>query len=130
MRGYHIGVNWGDYVLSVTGSAKTAMVLVIAPTVTVDAVAAGDGGTTAVLGATLTGRIYDGEPEYAWEVDGGRLDDATSATPTWTRPSVNADTRHKVSLTVTVMGDGTNALDATSAEAKAESSPLLRDTAP
>ena len=85
-----------------------------APAVTITAVAAGNEGTTVTLGATVTGGTYDGSITYAWTVSGGVLDDATLAAPTWTRPSVNADTDFDIDLTVSVEGTGTNARTGTS----------------
>lgn len=93
-----------------------------APTVTIDAVAAGDEGTTVSLSATLgTGDdagTYD-TLEYAWSVSGGSLNNSDSASPTWTRPAVIADTNFNVDLTVTAKGTGTNAADGTSDSANA-----------
>ena len=129
---YHVGV-WGyttgAYELVVSGTARGAGALAAAsaPSVSVNAVAAGDEGTPVTLGATLSGGTYDGTPEYDWDVSGGVLDDDTSATPEWTRPSVSADTSHTVSLTVTVRGTGTNARDGTSDTASASVAAPVRD---
>ena len=100
-----------------------------APAVTVDAIPAGDEGTQAQLGATLTGGTYDGALEYAWQVTGGALSDPASATPTWTRPTVNSDTNHTVSLAITVRGNGTTARNGTSDTANASRQALVRDAA-
>ena len=52
-------------------------------------------------------------------MSGGTLNDAASATPTWTRPTVTADTDFSINLTVTVRGTGTSAADGTSDTASA-----------
>ena len=101
-----------------------------APGVSIDAIAAGDEGAAVRLGATLTGGTYDGALEYAWSVNGGRLDDAASATPTWTRPAVTSNTNHTVSLTVTARGTGTNAASGSSATANASRAALVRNALP
>ena len=80
-----------------------------APSVSINSVATGDQGTTVDLSATISGGRYDGAVEYAWTVGGGTLDDATSATPTWTRPDTTSDTDYNINLTVTVRGTGTRA---------------------
>ncbi len=100
-----------------------------APAVTVDAIPAGDEGTQAQLGATLTGGTYDGALDYAWTVTGGALSDPASATPTWTRPAVNSDTNHTVSLAITARGDGTTARNGTSDTANASRQVLVRNAA-
>ena len=80
----------------------------VAPGVEINAVADGGEGTTVQLAATITDGTYD-ELDYAWTVSGGTLDDDASATPTWTRPDVSADTDYDIDLTVTARGTGTNA---------------------
>ena len=117
-----------------TFSAQVRNVVVVlpaaaAPSVTIDAIPAGDENTTVRLGATVNGGTYDGNPEYAWSVNGGTLDDETVATPTWTRPSVTSNTNHAVSLRITVRGTGTNARNGTSATANATRSAQVRDAA-
>ena len=97
-----------------------------APTVSIDAIATGDGSTRVKLGATLTGGPYDGALEHAWQVDGGTLDDATSATPLWTRPLVASDTTFAVSLAVTARGTGTYATSGSSDIATANRAALVR----
>ena len=93
----------------------------VAPTVTIPAVADGVGGTSIQLAASVGGGTYD-SIAYAWTVTHGTLDDATSATPTWTRPaSITVDTVATIGLTVTVGGDGTIAKDGTSATVSASS---------
>ena len=129
VRGYG-GSTQGNYSLSVTGSALAGTPPAIAPAVTIDPFSNGDEGKKTALSASLVGGAYDGEPVYAWRVNGGALDDPTSATPIWTLPSVSADTNYQVSLTVTVEGEGTNALDATSATATATRNTLVRDITP
>ena len=89
-----------------------------APTVAIGAVADGDEGTTVQLSATLSDGTYD-EADYDWSVSGGTLNDDTSATPTWTRPAVAADTAFNIDLTVTARGTGTDAADGTEADASA-----------
>ena len=54
--------------------------------VVVAAVPNGNEGTTAVLSATRTGNAT-GAITYSWSVSAGTLSSATSASPTWTRPS-------------------------------------------
>ena len=107
----------GNDVADITATAVTTdwpLPVADAPAVTITAVAAGNEGTTVTLGATVTGGTYDGSITYAWTVSGGVLDDATLAAPTWTRPSVNADTDFDIDLTVSVEGTGTNARTGTS----------------
>ena len=55
------------------------------------------------------------EVDYAWEVSGGSLNNAASATPTWTRPSLNQDLTFQINLRITARGTGTVALDGSSA---------------
>ena len=80
-----------------------------------DSIAAGDEGTSVSLTATVAGGTYDGSITYAWSVDEGTLNDATAASPTWTRPSVTATKTVDVNLRITVSGSGTNARTGTSA---------------
>ena len=115
----------GSYSLSVMGTANDDEGAGT-PLVSIDAVPAGLGGATAGLSATLTGGQYDGAPEYAWTVSGGRLDDPASATPTWTRPTVNANATHTVELLLTVRGTGVNAPNGTSDSVSASRSTLVR----
>ena len=89
-----------------------------APTVSINAVGDGDENTTVQLGATLSGGTYDAI-DYAWAVSGGSLDDAASATPTWTRPSVTTDNEYDIELAITARGTGADALDGTSDTATA-----------
>ena len=127
VRGFNSGIH-GDYRLEVSCSARTGAALppAVAPSVAVGAIVAGDEGTEVPLGATVAGGLYDGAPEYAWTVSGGALDDPTSATPAWTRPTVNANASHTVELTVTVRGAGVNASDGTSDSVLASRSALVR----
>ena len=115
VRGF-AGSSYGNYSLGVAGTASGTSGPPVAdpPLVTINFIQAGDGGTDVQLGATLTSGAYDGTPEYAWTVDGGTLDSASSATPTLTRPTVSADTTYNAGLTVTVKGTGTNARSGTS----------------
>ena len=97
-------------------------------TVAISSVPAGDEGTTVQLSATVNGGNYDSGPTYAWTVSGGQLDDATLASPTWTRPSVASDSTHTVDLTVTVAGDGTSYRNGEEASASAtQVSSTVRD---
>ena len=86
----------------------------IAPTVSINAVPNGNENTTVGLSANISGGTYD-EVDYAWEVSGGSLNNAASATPTWTRPSVNFNTNLQINLRITARGTGTIALDGSSA---------------
>jgi len=97
-----------------------------APTVSIDAIAQGDEGTAVDLTATLAGGTYD-TLTYAWTVTGGTLANDDEASPTWTRPPVNADTNHTVSLTVTARGSGTNARTGTSDTATASLQASVRN---
>ena len=120
----------GDYTLEVTGTARstgTQLPAASAPSVTINAVPAGDEGTGVQLGAALTGGAYDGAPDYTWSVSGGTLDNANLATPTWTRPAVNADANHTVSLTVSVKGSGANASNGSSDTASTSRSAQVRN---
>ena len=120
----------GDYTLEVTGTARstgTQLPAASAPSVTINAVPAGDEGTAVQLGAALTGGTYDGAPDYAWSVSGGTLDNANLATPTWTRPAVNADANHTVSLTVSVKGSGANASNGSSDTASTSRTAQVRN---
>jgi len=137
VRGFSPSSDRGPYRLVVRGTARALdpgarspdpePPEAAAPSVSINAIAAGDEGTTVRLGAALTGGAYDGAPEYAWSVDGGTLDDAASATPTWARPSVASDANHRVRLRVTVRGTGTNARNGSSASADASRSASVRD---
>ena len=120
----------GDYTLEVTGTARstgTQLPAASAPSVTINAVPAGDEDTAVQLGAALTGGAYDGAPDYTWSVSGGTLDNANLATPTWTRPAVNADANHTVSLTVSVKGSGANASNGSSDTASTSRSAQVRN---
>ena len=91
---------------------------VSAPQVSINAVAAGNEGTTVRLVATVTGGTYD-TLEYAWTVGGGSVDNASAESPTWTRPNVNANTNYNINLTVTAKGTGTKAKNGTSEQRNA-----------
>ena len=131
VRGYN-GSTFGDYSLEVSGSARGPGTLpaAAAPAVTIDAIPVGDEGTDVQLGAALTGGTYDGTPDYTWTVDGGALDNANLAAPTWTRPAVDADAYHTVSLTVTVGGSGTKASNGSGDTANASRTAQVRDVPP
>ena len=102
------------------GPAVVAKPDATAGSVTINAIADGNEGTTVRLGASVTkgSAVYD-NVKYAWSATGGTFNDATSATPTWTRPAVNQNRRFTIRLTVTFEGDGTTAKDGTSATAAA-----------
>ena len=130
VRGYSSRTE-GEYRMRVSGDARGTMTPVAtAPSVSIDAIPSGNEGTTVRLGATLSGGAYDGAVEYAWTVDGGVLDSASSATTTWTRPSVSSNTNHTVGLTVTVRGTGTNAESGTSDTASASRDAFVSSVAP
>lgn len=104
-----------------------------APTPTIAAVAAGNEGTTVQLSATVPAsdstNPYD-TVAHAWTVSAGTLDDATSATPVWTRPQVSADTTATIDLTITVSGTGTNAkANTTDTASAAQVSTTVRNVA-
>lgn len=90
----------------------------VAPAVTINAVADGNEGAGATLGATISGGTYD-ELDYAWTVSGGTLNAVNFAAPTWTRPLVTADTDFDIDLEITARGTGTNAASNTSDDASA-----------
>ncbi len=129
VRGYSPSVT-GDYSLSVAGSARSSAGLpeAVPPAVAVNPIADGYENTAVQVSVTLTGGTYDGAPEYAWVVTGGTLDNPASATPTWTRPAVDADTGHTVGVAVTVRGAGTNARAGSSVTLSTSRSPMVRDT--
>ena len=89
-----------------------------APTVTIAAVSSVDEDDTLDLSASVSGGTYDALT-YLWTIvsGGGSLSGATTATPTYTPPSVSSDTDVEVRCTVTATGDGTNAESGTSDEA-------------
>ena len=129
------GNRWRDrgaYRLEVSGTARgpTTLPAAVAPSVSVNAIPDDDEGTSVQLGATLSGGTYDGTLEYAWSVDGGLLDNASAARPTWTRPAVTANTNHTIGLTVTARGTGSVALNGTSDTATASRAGLVRDIPP
>ena len=93
-----------------------------APTsIAVNPVPNGGEGSSVVLGATLSGGVYD-ELEYRWSVFDGStnvtstvLDDHEIATPTFTRPSVSANKNFTIGVRVNAKGTGTKAKSGTSA---------------
>ena len=99
------------------------------PTVTIDAIGAGDEGTSVQLSASVTGGTYD-SIAYAWTADEGTLSGATTATPTWTRPQVSATKNVTLRLSVTVRGTGTNARSGTSATRSATRAASVRNLLP
>ena len=101
-------------------SVRNVLPVASAPTVTINAVPAGNEGTTVTLGAVVAaGGTYDGAVEYAWRVSGGTLNNAAAAAPVWTRPQVSADIDHTIDLTITVRGTGTVARNGTTDTANA-----------
>ena len=123
------GVSDTSNVITTVWSAP-ALPVAVAPTVSIDSIAAGDEGTSTTLTATVAGGTYDGSITYAWSVDEGTLNDATAASPTWTRPSVTATKNVDVNLRITVSGTGTNARTGTSASRDAtEVSASVRNVA-
>ena len=86
----------------------------VAPTIDIDDIATGVEATSVGLSVTITGGTYD-TLAYSWTASGGTLTNATTATPTWTRPTVSVATDYTISLTVTATGTGTMATDGTSA---------------
>ena len=80
----------------------------------IDAIASGAINTSVDLSATITKGtgVYD-TVGYAWTVSAGTLRGANTATPTWTRPSVETNSV-TVGLVVTLRGDGTTALASSS----------------
>ena len=105
---------------SPSGTGRTDQLPVAsAPTVTITAIPSGNEGTTVRLVRTLTGGGYDRVSANSWSVAEGTLDDATAASPTWTRPNVSATKNVAVDCDVTVEGTGTNARNGTSATGRA-----------
>ena len=102
----------------------------VAPSVAIDAVPNGNEATDVQLSATVTGGNYDGAIAYRWTVDDGALDDATAASPTWTRPGVSSDMDVGIELTVTVRGDGTTRRNGSSATATATATARVLNVAP
>ena len=127
VEGYNSSTS-GDYEL-VLSEGGVALPAAEAPSVSIDAIAAGDEDTTIRLGATVTGGAYDGAVDYVWSVSGGRLDNRNSATPVWTRPSVTANANHTVRLTAFVEGTGVVARNGSSDRANASRAALVRNTA-
>ena len=111
-----------------SGQPQSSLPNAVAPTVAINAIPSGREGTTVQLGAILSGGTYDGTPTYAWMVSGGSLDSATSATPTWTRPTVTEDGDYTITLTVTARGTGTTAANNTSDTASATRNVRVTDT--
>ena len=133
VRGWSLRSTTGPYSLSVTGDARstgTQLPAASAPSVTINNIPAGDEGTDVQLGVTLTGGTYDGAVDYTWSVSDGVLDNANAASPTWTRPAVNADANHTVSLTISVSGTGTTASSGTSDTANTSLTAQVRDMPP
>ena len=90
----------------------------IAPMVSIEMVPNGGEGTAETLAAMVMGGLYDALA-YTWAVSAGTLNDATLASPTWTRPSVNADTDVTIDLRVTARGTGMQARQGSTATADA-----------
>ena len=95
---------------SPSGTGRTNQLPVAdAPSVTINAIPSGNEGTTVRLSRTLNGGAYDGSVVNAWVVAEGTLNDATLASPTWTRPAVSSTKNVAVDLAIGVSGSGTNA---------------------
>ena len=104
---------------SPSGRATTdAVVLQVAaaPSATINPIPSGAPGTTVRLSRTLTGGRYDAI-DNAWRVGGGTLDDASLASPTWTRPNTPGNVA--VDYGVGARGTGTNARAGTNDSAAA-----------
>ena len=85
--------------------------------------------TTVRLSASVTGN-YD-SISYTWTVAEGTLNNASAASPTWTRPTVSSGKTVAIGLSVSVTGTGTNAQSGTSANASATAvSPRVTDNTP
>ena len=84
----------------------------VAPTVSINDPGDGQGGTSVGLSVTLGGGTYT-SIAYSWSVSsgGGSLTNATTATPTWTRPDVDVQTLVAIRCDVTV----TDSSDSTTA---------------
>ena len=117
----------------VSATVRNVVVLpvAVAPTVSIDSIAAGDEGTSVSLTATVTGGTYDGSITYAWSVDEGSLNNSGATSPTWARPAVTATKTVDVNLRISVSGSGTNARAGTSANRDAaEVSATVRNVLP
>ena len=126
------GTNARSATSAMASGSRTAEVWqpdAVAPTVAINAIAAGNEGATVRLSAALTGGVYD-NLVYAWSVSGGRLNDASAVSPTWTRPQVSADGNYTISLTVTANGTGTVAHNGTDAMANASRAARVRNVLP
>ena len=100
--------------------------------VSINAISAGNEGATVNLSASLTKGtgVYD-NASYAWTADEGTLTGANTATPTWRRPTVTANTNVTLRLVVTLSGTGTTARSGTSvALAEVTRSALVRNVLP
>ena len=95
-------------------SVRNLLPVAVAPSASINAIAAGDEGASVGLSASVTGGRYD-SIAYAWTADQGTLSGADTATPTWTRPQVSSGQNVTLRLTVTARGTGTTARSGTSA---------------
>ena len=111
--------------VTVTEAAPLA-VNATAPTIIINAIPSGNENTTTVLGLTFSGGIYDGLA-YSWTVGAGTLTGADTATPSWTRPPVTAETDYEIGVTVTATGDGNNATLGSAAVRTATTDATVRD---
>ena len=117
----------GQHLVNLLLTERVGLSQAIAPAVAINPVPDGREGSSSSLRASLSGGLYD-SATYAWAVSVGTLDDATAASPVWTRPTVEADAGVTVSLTVTVEGDGTNARDGTNAAVSDAFIAVVEDT--
>ena len=117
----------GQHLVTLSLTERVGLSDAIAPAVTINPIPDAREGSTVALRAALAGGLYD-TATYAWSVSHGTLDDATAASPVWTRPDVVADLGATISLTVTVQGDGTNAENGTDATASDSYATVVLDT--
>ena len=76
---------------AVTATVQHVLPAAGAPVIEINTISTGDEGAAVQLSVSISGGVYD-ELDYSWSVTGGTLDSNTAESPTWTRPSVDADT--------------------------------------
>ena len=104
----------GDHRVTLKLTERTGLVDAIAPSIVINPIPSDIRGSTFMLSAALSGGAYDRITSYRWAVSGGTLNDRTSATPTWTRPTtVNRNAEYTITVTITVSGTGTVAKSGT-----------------
>ena len=104
----------GDHRVTLKLTERTGLVDAIAPSIVINPIPSDIRGSTFTLSAALSGGAYDRITSYRWAVSGGTLNDRTSATPTWTRPTtVNRNAEYTITVTITVRGTGTVAKSGT-----------------